>query len=200
MKKVLIATSNQQKFEIDMYLLKKAGMSSERYRFFSLADIDCEGLNKKEVGNNLERAKQKAQNVIENLKDNPFDYILGIDDGMVVKGEKKEDIKDYLKKILFENYLSEGESIAFSRAYYMVAKNGVSSSAEALVPFTYKSAPQAILENHPYPLEQIALPLGKDKTLSQLSKKEYYEYYWSKSRSSIQALLKPFEISLDKSI
>lgn len=198
MKKVLIATTNKRKYDIEVYLLRKAGMDEENYIFYSLADINYNGPDKKENGNNIERAKTKALNVIDNIDRDKFDYVLGIDDGMIVKGEKTENIKEYLKKILYENYLTEGESIVFSRAYFMIDKNGRTSTTEAKVPFTYKPANDAIMQGHPYPLEQVSLPLGKTRTLSQLSAREYNDYYWAHSCAKIRELLKPFEIQVKR--
>ncbi len=196
MKKILIATTNQRKFNIDAYLLKKAGLRDE-YAFYSLADIDYNGEEIKEQGSNVDRAREKALNVKEHIKKNAFDFIIGIDDGMILKGEKIENIKDYLTRILYEDYLKDGESISFSRAYFMIDSNGQTSSSEAIVPFTFKQVPNASLEGHPYPLEQVVVPLGKDKTLSELTDSEYYEYYWKHSRTHIQKLLTPFHIDMD---
>ena len=98
MPKILIATTNNSKFEVVKELLISCGF--ENYNFKLLKDLDLIIEDKKENGNILERAKDKAVNVyntINNSKyNNDFEYIIGIDEGIeiltgVPAGKKDKD-------------------------------------------------------------------------------------------------------------
>ena len=105
MKKILLATSNKDKFKIVKYILDKAGLSEKEYEFVSLKDINYSGPDEKESGTIKERARRKAMSVKENLPNSDeFEFIIGIDDGVELKGTMRENVKDHINMILFENY------------------------------------------------------------------------------------------------
>ena len=141
MKKILIATTNKDKYRIVTYLLDRAGLKCDEYLYQSLDDINYSGPDKKEQGSIDNRAENKAKVVkeyLDNNSSNDFDYVIGIDDGIFIKGELQENIKDYIKKILYENFLSNGEEFAFYRAYCLIDKSGRIVKTQTQIPYTYK--------------------------------------------------------------
>ena len=65
MKKILIATRNKDKFKIISKLLSIE--SFKDYKFISLNDIEEDIIDKKEVGDVINRSYEKALNVYENM-------------------------------------------------------------------------------------------------------------------------------------
>ena len=65
--------------------------------------------DEKESGTNIERARQKALNAYNHLKEYNFDYIVGLDDAIRIKNRLEPNIKEYINKLLLDNYLSDGE-------------------------------------------------------------------------------------------
>ena len=122
MKKVLIATTNKDKYNIVSTLLKRTIFPESDYEIVKLTE-DMNVPDEKETGNNIERARAKALNAFNHLKDYNFDYIVGLDDAVVIKGRIEPNVREYINKILYENYISDGEEYAFNRAYCIVDKN-----------------------------------------------------------------------------
>ena len=187
--KILIATTNKDKYRIVTYLLKRAGLND--YEFKSLEDIDYDGPDKKEQGTIANRAENKAKVVKDYLDENnsnDFEFIIGIDDGIFIKGALQENIKDYIRKILYENYLDNGEEFAFYRAYCMIDKSNHIIKTETQIPYTYKYKDGAELKANSYPLSQVSVPLGYDVALTDLSNDEEDEYAWKYSKERLITL------------
>lgn len=188
MKKILIATTNKDKYRIVTYLLNRAGFSNDLYAYQSLDDINYDGPDKKEQGSIEKRAEDKARAVKEyfdSKNENDFDFIIGIDDGIFIKGELQENIKDYIKKILYESYLSDGEPYAFYRAYCLISKQGSILRAETQIPYTYKYKDGAELKEKSYPLSQVSVPIGYDVAITELTREETNEYTWKYSKEKL---------------
>ena len=185
MKKILIATTNKDKYKIVTYLLDRAGLKKEEYLYQSLDDINYDGPDKKEQGSIENRAEEKAKTVKEYLKDNDFEYIIGIDDGIFIKGALQENIKDYIKKILYEGYLENGEEYAFYRAYCFISKNGDILKTEISIPYTYKPKNGAEIKENSYPLSQVSVPLGSSVALSDMDEESANEYVWEYSKKKL---------------
>ena len=98
MKKVLIATTNKDKYTIVSELFKRTIFNDNEYEIIKLTE-DMNLPDEKETGDNVERARAKALNAYNNLKEYNFDYIVGLDDALVVKGRLEPNIKEYLNKI-----------------------------------------------------------------------------------------------------
>ncbi|MBQ3408680.1 MAG: hypothetical protein IJH12_05725 [Clostridia bacterium] len=194
MKKILIATTNKDKYKIVKYLLARAGLNEAEYMYQSLEDISYNGADKKEQGSIEMRAEMKARAIKEYLKDNDYEYIIGIDDGIYIKGGLQENIKDYIKKILYENYLSNGEEYAFYRAYCVITKDGEVFKTETKIPYSYKAKENAELKPNSYPLSQISVPVGYDKALTDLSEDEANEYTWNNSKEKIIELIRAIKM------
>ena len=167
MKKILIATTNKDKYQVVTYLLDKAGLSKNKYLYYSLDDINYDGPDKKEQGSINDRAKEKALVVKQYLPYNDFEYIVGIDDGIFIKGALQENIKDYVGKILYEDYLADGEDYAFYRGYCIIAKDGTMYETRTKTPYIYKSKEDAEYKEYSYPLSQVSVPVGNDVAVSE---------------------------------
>lgn len=188
MKKILIATTNKDKYKVVTYLLDRAGFSREGFLYKSLEDINYDGPDKKEHGTIENRAEDKAKVVKEYLDSknlNDFEFIIGIDDGIYIKGALQENIKDYISKILYENYLSNGEKFAFYRAYCLINRFGQVVKTETQIPYTYKYKDGAELKDKSYPLSQVSVPLGYDVALTELVNDEEDEYAWKYSKDKL---------------
>ena len=186
MKKILIATTNKDKYRIVTYLLKKAGLDDYEYK--SLDDINYSGPDKKEEGTIADRAENKAKVVKDYLdasSSNNFEFIIGIDDGIFIKGALQENIKDYVRKILYENYLNNGEEFAFYRAYCLITKSNQIIKTETQIPYTYKYKDGAELKANSYPLSQVSVPFGYEVALTDLSNNEEDEYAWKYSKERL---------------
>ena len=189
MKKILIATTNKDKFKIISYLLKRAGLDDDNYKIVSLEEINYDGPDNKEIGSIVERAIAKAKMVKNYLKNGEYDWIIGVDDGIRLKGNIIENVKEYLNKILYENYLSENEDFSFPRAYCIINKNDDIYTSVIEIPYIYKSRENAVLKSFSYPLSQIAVPIGYDKPIIEMTEKESNEYYWKYSEEEIKKLV-----------
>ncbi|MBR2704470.1 MAG: hypothetical protein IKE91_03275 [Clostridia bacterium] len=190
MNKILIATTNVDKYSVVTYLLKKAGLDD--YLYQSLNDINYDGPDKKEKGTIAERAENKAKVVKEYLDDNninDFEFIIGIDDGIFIKGALQENIKDYIKKILYENFLSDGEEYAFYRAYCLISKSGDIFKTETKTPYSYKYKDGAAFYENAYPLSQVSVPNGYDIAVAELSEEEGNEYAWRYAKDKLNELV-----------
>ena len=186
MKTIVLATSNKDKFKIVKYFLQKAGLEESEYQILSLKDINYCGPDEKEQGSIDQRAKAKAISVANNVSNrNDYDFIIGIDDGIELKGSLRENVKDYINKILFENYLEVGESIIFPRAYYCIENNGNSFEIIAKIAYTYKPKDNLKVEPNSYPLSQVVAPIGFDKSLTEMDNQEADEYCWNSCKEEV---------------
>ena len=186
MKTILLATSNKDKFKIVKYFLQKAGLEESEYQILSLKDINYCGPDEKEQGSRDQRAKAKAISVANNLSNrNDYEFIIGIDDGIELKGSLRENVKDYISKILFENYLEVGESIIFPRAYYCIENNGNTFEIIAKIAYTYKPKDNLKVEPNSYPLSQVVAPIGFDKSLTEMDSEEADEYCWNSCKEEV---------------
>ena len=186
MKTILLATSNKSKFQIVKYLLQKANLTEPQYQILSLKDINYNAPDEKEQGTIDQRAKTKAISVASNLINcNDYDYIIGIDDGIELKGTVRENVKDHINKILFENYLEENESIIFPRAYYCISKDGSTFETIAKIAYKYKPKEDLKVEPNSYPLSQVAAPINSDKSLTEMDEEQANEYCWKSCRDEL---------------
>lgn len=186
MKKVLLATSNKDKFKIVKYILIKAGLDESEYEILSLKDINYNGPDEKESGGIDERARNKAISVKENLANSDeFEFIIGIDDGIELKGTVRENVKDHINMILFENYLEENESIIFPRAYCCIDRFGRMFETVAEIRYTYKHKDGLVVEPNSYPLSQVMVPLGGDMVLNEMNEEDADEYCWESCRDEV---------------
>ena len=180
MKKVLIATTNIDKFKAVSKVFENTIFPKEEYIIESLSNIQLNLKDEKEVGTNLERARTKAINAFNALKESDYnyDFVVGLDDALRVKGVLEANIKQHIDEILYGNYFSEGEEYAFNRAYVIIDKNMKMYETAIDIPYVYHKVKEKVqLKEHTYQLAIVAYPLGSDKPICELDEKDEVEYY-----------------------
>lgn len=188
MKKVLIATTNKDKFKIVSRLFNDTIFPSSEYEILSLSS-DMNIPDEKESGSNIERARAKALNAFNYLKDYNFDYIVGLDDAIIIKGKVEPNIKEYINKILYENYLEDGEEYAFNRAYCIIDKESNIYEVNLDVPEIYHPLKDNFtLEEHSYPLSHVSYPIGYNKPVCELSEEESNNYFLKYVKDGLMSL------------
>ena len=177
MNKVLIATTNNDKYDAVTKIFKNTIFPEEEYEILKLTD-NMNLPDEKEEGTNIQRARKKATNAYDHLKSYGFDYIVGLDDAIIIKGRKEANIKEYLNKILFENYLNDGEEYAFDRAYCIIDKDQKLYEVNLQIPYIYHSLKENYkLKEFSYPLSQVSYPIGYDIPISKLNELNEINYY-----------------------
>lgn len=180
MKKVLIATTNVDKFKAVSKVFENTIFKKDEYIIESLSNIQLNIKDEKEVGTNLERARTKAINAFKAVNESNYnyDYVVGLDDAIRVKGILEANIKNYIEKILYGNYISDGEEYAFNRAYVIIDKNMKMYETTIDIPYVYHKINEKVqLKDHTYQLAIVAYPLGSDKPICDLNEKEEIDYY-----------------------
>ena len=189
MKKILIATRNKDKFATIKQVLSK--IAEEEYRYYSLYDIEGLDKDEKESGTIDKRAYDKANQIYQTIEDNDFEYIIGIDDGIKLKGILRENVKDYLNDIIDDKYLSEGEQIEIVRAYCFMDKNGEYKSTITEIPFKYKKYNGELkIEANTYPLSHVLTPVDSDTPVSELSNEDDINYCFKYTEPKLRELFK----------
>lgn len=180
MKKVLIATTNIDKFKAVSKVFENTIFPKDEYIIESLSNIQLNLKDEKEIGTNLERARTKAINAFNALKESDYnyDYVVGLDDALRVKGVLEANIKQHIDEILYGNYFSEGEEYAFNRAYVIIDKNMKMYETSIDIPYVYHRIKEKVqLKEHTYQLAIVAYPLGSDKPICDLDEKDEVDYY-----------------------
>ena len=185
MEKILIATKNKDKFEIVTKILDK--ISNNNYEYYSLYDINNIEKSEKEEGNLEERAYNKANQIYSSIEKKYFKYIIGIDDGIKMKGIIRENVKDYIEDIINDKYLPEGEQVEIVRAYCFMNEYGEYKTITTKIPFKYQKYNGKLkIEENSYPLSNVLKPIDFDKTVAQMDKNENNEYYLKYSEKEIK--------------
>lgn len=175
MKKILIATRNKDKFRIISKLLKSVFTD---YKFNNLDNVEKEIIDRKETGDIINRSYIKAKNVYDCLDEQKYDYIVGIDDGIKIRGKILENVKDYIKDIIDDKLLEENEIVYIVRAYTFFNKNGKSYSFITEIPFKYKKIDYDLkIEKDSYPLSHVLASLDKNIPVIKLNENESNDYY-----------------------
>lgn len=189
MEKILIATKNKDKFEIVTKILNK--INNVNYKYYSLHDIKNFKKSDEEEGSIEERAYNKANQIYSSIKENDFEYIIGIDDGIKMKGILRENVKDYIEDIINDKYLSNGEQVEIVRAYCFMNKKGEYKTVTTEIPFKYQRFNGNLkIEENSYPLSNVLSPLTFDKTVAQMDKNENNQYYLQYSEKKIREVFK----------
>ena len=188
MKKVLIATTNKDKYKIVKGIFQASIFPKEEYKVISLQDIDATLSEVEEKGTIRERARIKALHAREELLNYDIDIFVGLDDAIITKGRIEPNIKAYMKKILYEDYFVEGERFSFSRAYCLVDREGNMKETIADVPYIYKGNKSVEFRTKAYPLDEVSYPIGSDISIATMSTKEKNEYYFQYIKEKIKTL------------
>ena len=188
MKKVLIATTNKDKFDAVSKIFSRTLFPKEEYVIERMTD-EMNIPDEKETGNNVERARRKALLAYDALKNYGYDYIVGLDDAIRIKGVLEPNIKEYVKRILEDNYLADGEIYAFNRAYAIVSKNKKLYETAIDISYEYHALKNDFkLEDHTYPLSKVSYPIGYDKPICELNEDEEIAYYLEYVKEGLMSL------------
>lgn len=191
MKNILIATRNKDKFKLLSKLLSTELLKDSK--FFSLNDIEDEIEDKKEVGDIKNRSYEKAMNAYLSIKNNIYKYIIGIDDGIEMKGQMIENVKEYIKDILDDKYLREDEIVYIKKAYTFIDKNGVFKTIVTKIPFKYKKLTNHFeIEENSYPLNHILTPIDSNLRLVDIDEETTNNYLLTYSKEGFDEVEKFF--------
>lgn len=192
MSKILIATRNDDKYKIISELLKTTIFDDKD--FYYLKNINEQIDDKKEKGNIINRSYEKAKNVFENIKNNDFQFIVGVDDGIKIKDKIIENVKDYINSIISGDLLKENEVVYIVRAYTFIEKNGKDKSIVTEIPFKYrKQTKEILIKKDSYPLSNVLSPLDSNKVVSEQSFEESNDYYANYSKKQLEEVRKFFD-------
>ena len=192
MRKILIATRNKDKYKIVSKLL--SAKTFKNFKFISLNEIKEDIIDKKEVGDIENRSYEKAINVYKSLKNNIYDYIIGIDDGIEIRGNIIENVKEYIKAILDNKYLKENEKVYIVRAYTFINKKGKFKIIFTKIPFKYKKLEKQIkIEENSYPLSHVLTPIDSNQRIIDLDEYDTNKYYLNYSEDKFNEVEKYFE-------
>ncbi len=191
MENILIATRNKDKFKLLSKLLSTELLKDSK--FFSLNDIEDEIEDKKEVGDIKNRSYEKAMNAYLSIKNNIYKYIIGIDDGIEMKGQMIENVKEYIKDILDDKYLKEDEIVYIKKAYTFIDKNGVFKTIVTKIPFKYKKLTNHFeIEENSYPLNHVLTPIDSNLRLVDIDEKTTNNYLLTYSKEGFDEVEKFF--------
>lgn len=191
MENILIATRNKDKFKLLSKLLSTELLKDSK--FFSLNDIEDEIEDKKEVGDIKNRSYEKAMNAYLSIKNNIYKYIIGIDDGIEMKGQMIENVKEYIKDILDDKYLKEDEIVYIKKAYTFIDKNGVFKTIITKIPFKYKKLTNHFeIEENSYPLNHVLTPIDSNLRLVDIDEKTTNNYLLTYSKEGFDEVEKFF--------
>lgn len=191
MKNILIATRNKDKFKLLSKLLSTELLKDSK--FFSLNDIEDEIEDKKEVGDIKNRSYEKAMNAYLSIKNNIYQYIIGIDDGIEMKGQMIENVKEYIKDILDDKYLKEDEIVYIKKAYTFIDKNGVFKTIVTKIPFKYKKLTNHFeIEENSYPLNHVLTPIDSNLRLVDIDEETTNKYLLTYSKEGFDEVEKFF--------
>lgn len=191
MKNILIATRNKDKFKLVSKLLSTELLKDSK--FFSLNDIEDEIEDKKEVGDIKNRSYEKAMNTYLSIKNNIYQYIIGIDDGIEMKGQMIENVKEYIKDILDDKYLKEDEIVYIKKAYTFIDKNGVFKTIVTKIPFKYKKLTNHFeIEENSYPLNHVLTPIDSNLRLVDIDEETTNNYLLTYSKEGFDEVEKFF--------
>lgn len=191
MKNILIATRNKDKFKLLSKLLSTELLKDSK--FFSLNDIEDEIEDKKEVGDIKNRSYEKAMNAYLSIKNNIYKYIIGIDDGIEMKGQMIENVKEYIKDILDDKYLKEDEIVYIKKAYTFIDKNGVFKTIVTKIPFKYKKLTNHFeIEENSYSLNHVLTPVDSNLRLVDIDEETTNNYLLTYSKEGFDEVEKFF--------
>lgn len=190
MGKILIATRNEDKFKIVKKMLED--ISNNKFQFVNLRDLK---INKdtEEIGDILERAEQKARLLINDVEQD-ITGIIGIDDGIKIKGNTTPETKKEADKILSGNYLELDEVVCIVRGLFMInTKTNEYESCLNEIPFKYiEDKTQIKRVEGAYPLSYVLGRLEKNKAIAYDTEDESHRYYMDYSKKGIKKLFQIF--------
>ena len=181
--KILIATKNNSKFEIISRML---------YSIFG-NNILIKNLNgydyfvdKNEIGTNIERAKVKAKNAAEQIKED-FDFIFGIDDGIIIDDKEYITVKDHLYDIVVGDKIKIGSVIYITRAYFLISNDKKEAFCYNKIPYIVRKKLDTV-EMGGYPLNSVISTIDNDTVLTEHSNEELNDYFLKYSINDLRTM------------
>lgn len=186
---ILIATHNKDKFNTVRRMLEN--VSNNKFTFINLNDLEI-NRDVEEIGNIIERAEQKARLVIDLVKDK-VEAVIGIDDGIKIKGTITTETKKEADKILAGDYLELGELAPIIRGYFIInTKTKNTESCLTEIPFKYVGNENKIKrEEGKYPLSYVLARIDSSKPIGYDTEEDNIKYTLS---HSIEGLKKLFQV------
>ena len=181
--KILIATKNNSKFEIISRMLYS--ILGNNILIKSLNNYDY-FIDKDEVGTNIERAQAKAKNAEEQIKEN-FDFILGIDDGIIIDGKEYVTVKDHLYDIVVGDKIKIGSTIYITRAYFLISNDKKEVLCYNKIPYIVRKKLDTV-EMGGYPLNSVISTVDNDTVLTERSNEELNDYFLKYSIDDLRAM------------
>ena len=181
--KILIATKNNSKFEIISRMLYS--ILGNNILIKSLNDYDY-FVDKDEIGTNIERSKAKAKNAEEQIKED-FDYILGIDDGIIIDGKEYVTVKDHLYDIVVGDKVKIGSTIYITRAYFLISNDKKEVLCYNKIPYIVRKKLDTV-EMGGYPLNSVISTIDNDTVLTERSNEELNDYFLKYSIDDLRTM------------
>ncbi len=181
--KILIATKNNSKFEIISRMLYS--ILGNNILIKSLNDYDY-FVDKDEIGTNIERSKAKAKNAEEQIKED-FDYILGIDDGIIIDGKEYVTVKDHLYDIVVGDKIKISSIIYITRAYFLISNDKKEVLCYNKIPYIVRKKLDTV-EMGGYPLNSVISTIDNDTVLTERSNEELNDYFLKYSIDDLRTM------------
>ncbi len=170
---ILIATTNQDKFNIISTLLNKIGFN--QFQFYNLKMLNLTSTII-ETGSIEDRAKQKAYE-FKSLT-NTYTAIIGIDDGILLPTFHTIDteLKKVLKQIIYDKILQQNDIVYICRSFYFITPKK-EYSIFTKIPFIYHNKENIEIKPNSYPLSQLLSPIDSTQFITELTQDEEMDYY-----------------------
>ena len=181
--KILIATKNNSKFEIISRMLYS--ILGNNILIKSLNDYDY-FVDKDEIGTNIERAKAKAKNAEEQIKED-FDYILGIDDGIIIADKEYVTVKDHLYDIVVGDKIKISSIIYITRAYFLISNDKKEVLCYNKIPYIVRKKLDTV-EMGGYPLNSVISTIDNETVLTERSTEELNDYFLKYSIDDLRTM------------
>lgn len=181
--KILIATKNNSKFEIISRMLYS--ILGNNILIKNLNNYDY-FVDKDEIGTNIERAKAKAKNAEEQIKED-FDYILGIDDGIIIDDKEYVTVKDHLYDIVVGDKIKIGSTIYITRVYFLISNDKKEVLCNNKIPYIVRKKLDTV-EMGGYPLNSVISTIDNDTVLTERSNEELNDYFLKYSIDDLRTM------------
>lgn len=185
-RRVLVATKNTDKFRLLAEVFAIAG-------FPRLIPIDRDYRPRREVGDIMARARQKAVSVPKQTWMKSYDGVLGVDDGLSLNGGPvSAHSKSLTDRILRGDACEVGDAVAIVRAHAIVLRERPTRPlvAVAEIPFTFVGNPLGVRRPSKggLPLLHVLGASGSHESLHSAGPQQLVEYFFQHSVASVRSL------------
>ena len=181
--KILIATKNRSKYEIISRMLYS--ILGNKILIKNLNDYDY-FIDKDEMGTNMKRAEVKAKNAKEQIKEE-FDFILGIDDGIIIDGKEYASVKEHLYDIVVGDRIRIGSVIYITRSYFLISNEKKEFFCYNKIPYIIRKKLDSFKLGG-YPLNNVISTIDNDTVLTERNKEELNDYFLKYSMDDLKTM------------